>query len=168
MKPVKKMPTVPWWKNTRGELFVIAQFALFGLIALAPRNLAGFPEWNSSFKTAATFLGGLMLVSGTAMAAAGTFSLGRNLTPFICPKAGSILLEQGAYRLVRHPIYSGLLQICFGWGLLIHGWLTLGYCLLLFLILDRKSRREEKLLQVSFPGYAAYSRRVKRLIPFIY
>jgi len=109
-----------------------------------------------------------MLVSGIALAAAGTFNLGRNLTPFICPKAGSLLLEQGAYRLVRHPIYSGLLQIGFGWGVWVHGWLTLGYGLILFIIFDLKSRREEQFLLARFPGYSAYSRRVKRLIPFIY
>lgn len=135
---------------------------------MAPRTLPGLPEWSSSFKSAGTIAGGLMLVSGACLAAAGTFHHGRNLTPFICPKANSILFEQGAYRLVRHPIYSGLLQMAFGWGLWSHGWLTLGYSLIFFIILDRKSRREEALLRKTFPGYAAYSDRVKRLIPFIY
>lgn len=95
-------------------------------------------------------------------------NLGRNLTPFICPKAGAVLLERGAYRIVRHPIYTGLLQMAFGWGLWVHGWLTLGYALLLFVIFDLKSRREEDFLRQIFPGYPSYSRRVKRLIPFIY
>lgn len=102
------------------------------------------------------------------MAAAGTFGLGRNLTPFIIPKEGSALLQSGAYGIVRHPIYAGILQIAFGWGLWVHGWLTIGYGLLLFVIFDLKSRREEEFLQRLFPGYSAYSCRVKRLIPFIY
>lgn len=109
-----------------------------------------------------------MLFSGACLAAAGTFPHGRNLTPFICPKTNSFLFEQGAYRLVRHPIYCGLLQMAFGWGLWSHGWLTLGYSLIFFIILDLKSRREETFLRGTFPGYAAYSARVKRLIPFIY
>jgi len=167
MEPDKKMPT-PWWKNSRGELFVIAQFVVFGLIALAPRNLPGFPEWSSSFKTAGTIAGGIMLTAGVILATAGTSHLGRNLSPFICPKVNSVLLEQGAYRLVRHPIYTGILLIGFGWGLWVHGWLTLAYSLILFIIFDRKSSREEQFLLARFPGYAAYSRRVKRLIPFIY
>jgi len=135
---------------------------------MSPRTLPGLPEWSSSFKSAGTIAGRLILVSGACLAAAGTFNHGRNLTPFICPKANSILFEQGAYRLVRHPIYCGLLQMAFGWGLWIHGWLTLGYSLIFFIILDLKSRREETLLLKTFPGYAAYSARVKRLIPFIY
>jgi len=109
-----------------------------------------------------------MLAAGVMLSTAGTFHLGRNLTPFICPKANAVLLEQGAYRLVRHPIYSGILLIAFGWGLWVHGWLTLGYSLILFIIFDRKSRREEDFLRSTFPGYSAYSARVKRLIPFIY
>jgi len=161
------MPT-PWWKNSRGELFVIAQFVVFGLIALAPQTVATLPEWSQSARAAGRIGGGILLLAGTALAIAGTISLGRNLTPFICPKANSVLLEQGAYRLVRHPIYGGILLIAFGWGLWIHGWLTLCYCLLLFLILALKARREEELLRQIFPGYAAYSARVKRLIPFIY
>ena len=94
--------------------------------------------------------------------------LGRNLTPFICPKANAVLLDKGAYGIVRHPIYAGLLQMAFGWGLWVAGWLTLGYALILFIIFDRKSRREEEFLLAVFPEYGSYSRRVKRLIPFIY
>lgn len=160
--------STPWWKNSRGELYVLAQFVVFGLVAFGPRTLPGLPAWSSYLRTAGTCAGGLLLLCGTVLAAAGTFGLGRNLTPFIIPKDGSLLLENGAYSIVRHPIYAGLLQMAFGWGLWIHGWLTLGYGLLLFVIFDLKSRREEQFLLKLFPGYAAYSARVRRLIPFIY
>ncbi len=94
--------------------------------------------------------------------------LGRNLTPLIVPKTGAELMESGPYRLVRHPIYSGIIQMACGWGLWTGGWLTLCYTGILFLVFDRKLRREEALLLQTFPGYAAYARRVKRLIPFLY
>lgn len=160
--------STPWWKNSRGELFVIAQFIVFGLVAFGPRTLPVFAEWPSRAQTVGTYAGGLLLFSGVALAAAATFGLGRNLTPFIIPKTGAILLETGAYSLVRHPIYSGLLQMAFGWGLWVHGWLTLSYVMLLFIIFDGKLRREEQFLMHIFPGYSSYSSRVKRLIPFIY
>ena len=157
-----------WWKNSRGELFVLAQFALIGLIAFGPRALPGFPEWSSVAAGAGRIAGGLLLTTGTVLAATATFKLGRNLTPLIVPKVGAVLLEQGAYRVVRHPIYSGILQMAVGWGLWVHGWLTLCYALLLFLLLDRKSRREEMFLRQAFPEYPSYAGRVKRLIPFLY
>jgi protein-S-isoprenylcysteine O-methyltransferase Ste14 len=162
------MSATPWWKNSRGELFVIAQFIVIALVAMAPRTLSGLPEWSSGFRTFGSIAGGLMILSGLSLAAAGALKLGHNLTPLITPKESGVLLEQGAYGLVRHPIYSGILQLAFGWGLRTHGWLTLGYALLLFVILDRKARREEVILHKVFPGYASYSRRVRRLIPFIY
>jgi protein-S-isoprenylcysteine O-methyltransferase Ste14 len=158
----------PWWKNTRGELFVAAQFVLFGLVALGPRSLPFLPEWCSSCKAAGSLAGGALMLTGICLATAGVLKLGHNLTPFITPKPASPLLERGAYGLVRHPIYSGIIQLAFGWGLWIHGWLTMGYALLLFMILDRKARREEGFLLKEFPEYASYARRVKRFLPLIY
>jgi protein-S-isoprenylcysteine O-methyltransferase Ste14 len=95
-------------------------------------------------------------------------SLGHNLTPLPRPKDDATLVVTGAYRLVRHPIYSGLTAMAFGWGMWVHGWLTLGYALLLFAFFDLKSRREERWLMEKFPDYAAYQRRVRKLIPFVY
>jgi len=167
MEPHKKVPA-PWWKNTRGELFVIAQFALFGLIVFGPRTLPGLPAWNHPWLLLGTLTGGLLLCSGGLLALAGVVILGRNLTPLITPKKDAELMESGPYRLVRHPIYSGIVQLAFGWALWVHGWLTFVYALLLLLVFDRKLRREEALLMQIFPGYAAYAARVRRLIPFIY
>lgn len=161
------MPT-PWWKNSRGELFVAAQFSLFALIAFAPRTSASLPEWNDFCKLVGTWSGGGLIICGVLLAAAGTFNLGRNLTPLITPGADAVLLDRGAYQLVRHPIYSGILQIALGYGLFVHGWLTLAYALALFILLVVKSRREEEMLRQRFPGYAEYSTRVRALIPFIF
>jgi protein-S-isoprenylcysteine O-methyltransferase Ste14 len=158
----------PWWKNSRGELFVAAQFALFGLIAFGPRSLPGLPAWSLPWQLVGALLGGTLLCSGGLLALAGVVMLGRNLTPLITPKQGAELLESGPYRLVRHPIYSGILQLAVGWALWVHGWLPLLYTLLLFGVFDGKLRREEAILRETFPGYAAYAARVRRLLPFIY
>jgi protein-S-isoprenylcysteine O-methyltransferase Ste14 len=162
-----RIPT-HWWKNSRGELFVLGQALLFALIIAGPATLPGLPPWSGTVRTVGELAGGLLLLAGLGLGLAGLFALGRNLTPLITPKEGSVLLEQGPYRLVRHPIYSGLLQMAFGWGLLRGGWLTLLYALLLLILFDRKARREEQILRATFPGYAAYARRVRRLIPHIY
>ena len=47
-------------------------------------------------------------------------------------------------------------------------WLTLGYVAVLFVFLDLKSRREERLLIERFPEYVDYPRRVRKLVPFVY
>ena len=77
-------------------------------------------------------------------------------------------METGAYRLVRHPIYSGIFFAAMGWGVWLHSWPTIGYALILFMVLDLKARLEERWLREKFPGYDAYRKRVRRLIPFVY
>ncbi len=162
------MKQTPWWKGSRGEWYVVAQGFVFLLVGLGPRSLPGWPAWPPSWSAAATILGGLFIVIGGALALAGLLRLGPNLSPLPYPKDDATLVETGVYGLVRHPIYSGLIFAALGWGLLLHGGLTLVYALLLFILFDLKSRREEAWLRAKFPAYAAYQQRVRKLIPFVY
>ncbi len=162
------MKQTSWWKGSRGEWYVVAQFILFLLIAFGPRTLPGMPAWPPPWSAAASILGGLLIVIGGALALAGLLRLGPNLTPLPYPKDDATLVETGVYGLVRHPIYSGLILAALGWGLLVHGGLTLVYALLLFILFDLKSRKEEAWLRSKFPAYAAYQQRVRKLIPFVY
>jgi protein-S-isoprenylcysteine O-methyltransferase Ste14 len=157
-----------WWRGGRGEWYVVIQVGLFFLLALGPRNLPGASAWSYACALIGTFAGSVLIFVGGLLAAAGFFSLGKNLTVLPRPKDNANLVETGAYRLVRHPIYGGLFFACLGWSLLVHGRLTIGYALLLFICLDIKARREERWLTEKFPGYASYRNRVRRLIPFIY
>jgi len=108
------------------------------------------------------------MATGGALSLAGLVGLGRRLTPLPFPKDGADLMQAGPFALVRHPIYSGVLALAFGWTLWVQGWLTLAYALALFVLLDAKSRREERWLVGKFPEYAGYQRRVRKFIPFIY
>lgn len=158
----------PFWKNSRGEWYVIGQFVLFGLIVFGPRTLSGLPPWPPVLAALGIPLGSVLGGAGLLLAGAAVLNLGRNLTPFVCPRAQATLVTGGAYRLVRHPIYSGLFFAAAGFTLIIQGWLTAAFTFLLLVLLDRKSRREERLLLQLLPGYADYSKKVKRLIPFVY
>jgi protein-S-isoprenylcysteine O-methyltransferase Ste14 len=144
---------------------ILAQFVLFPLVAFGPRALPMFPEWGGAW---AGVVGGVLLAAGLGLALAGVLWLGRNLTPFASPRDGSVLLECGPYRLVRHPIYAGLFLAALGWAFWVRGFLTLGWALLLLLLLDRKASLEERWLTGRFPGYATYRQRVRKLIPFLY
>ncbi len=78
------------------------------------------------------------------------------------------MVEHGAYRWVRHPIYSGLILGALGLALLRGGILSLLYALILFIFFDIKSRKEESWLREKYVDYADYQQRVRKLIPFIY
>ena len=147
----------------RGETWVLAQLLLFVGFVLVPRT---GPEWPHAgmFMVA----GGLLAVVGIALLAAGAFGLGRSLTPFPKPLPDSRLVTGGVYRLVRHPIYCGILLAALGASLATASWPRLALTAVLFVFFEFKARREERWLLERYPDYAAYRRHVKKLIPWIY
>jgi protein-S-isoprenylcysteine O-methyltransferase Ste14 len=58
--------------------------------------------------------------------------------------------------------------IAVGWALLMHGWLTFGYAIMMLVFFDFKSRWEEEWLKAKFSGNREYQKRVRKLIPFVY
>jgi protein-S-isoprenylcysteine O-methyltransferase Ste14 len=157
-----------WWKGKRGEWYVVAQVALIVLVFFGPRNIPAWPSWIAPFTWLGSIGGGIILLSGILLLAVAIFRLGSNLTPVPYPKDQGTLIETGPYRFVRHPMYCGGILISFGWGLLVHGWLTLGYAIIMLVFFDVKSRREEQWLKAKFSGYGEYQKRVRKLIPFVY
>lgn len=162
------MSSAPWWKGARGEWYVVAQVGLFALVVLGPRTSAGLPAWSATAVRATTVVGLALMLAGALLSVAGLLRLGPNLTPLPYPKDCSELVDTGAYAIVRHPIYSGLILGAFGWGLWVHGWLTLLWAIVLFAFFDVKSRLEERWLAEKFAAYSAYREHVKKLIPWVY
>jgi len=157
-----------FWKGPRGEWYLVVQACLFLLIAFGPRSYPDMAGKYRQFLQIAAAAGSVLFLAGAFMATTGVVHLGKNLTPLPHPKEHATLVVSGAYRFVRHPIYSGIAFMAFGWSLWLGSGLTAGYALLLFIFFDIKSRREERLLVAKFPEYAAYRARVRKLIPFIY
>jgi protein-S-isoprenylcysteine O-methyltransferase Ste14 len=146
----------------RGEGWFLLQLALFGLILVAPRiHVFAFPLWLR-------VLGLLILGAGGVLGTAGTLALGRNLTPFPRPKEGGYLVSQGAYGIVRHPIYAGLILGTLGWAIWNANVLGIMLAFALLVFFGLKSQREERWLLEAYPDYGAYRRRVKRLIPWLF
>lgn len=158
----------PWWTGARGEWYVVTQVVLIGLVFLGPRTVSGQPPWPFPFPRVCTVVGSVLMIAGGALFIAGLFRLGRGLTPLPYPVTGVELIQTGPFALVRHPIYSGGLLLGLGWALFVQGWWTLGFVAALFVLLDAKSRREEKWLAEKFPAYRTYQERVRKLVPFVY
>jgi protein-S-isoprenylcysteine O-methyltransferase Ste14 len=79
-----------------------------------------------------------------------------------------VLISDGIYRRLRHPIYAGLILLALGWSLLTASVLALVLTGAFAVLLDLKARREEVWLRDRFPGYAAYAARTRRFVPGLY
>jgi protein-S-isoprenylcysteine O-methyltransferase Ste14 len=161
------MRSPPWYRGTRGEWYVVAQFILLGLVLVAPWLVAE-PVWPARWSWLAGAAGLALMVLGVVMVGVGAAGLGRSLSPLPEPTADAALVETGLYGRVRHPIYSGLIAGCLGWALFHHSPLTLALAALVFVFFDLKARREERALVQRFPQYSRYRQRVRKFIPFIY
>lgn len=155
-------------EGKKGEWYVVIQFLLFALVIFGPRYTATLPFWSNQLRTLSKPLGFILLGLGSCLIIAGLIHLGKNLSALPHPKKNAELVQTGAYALVRHPIYSGIIFASFGWSVLAASSLMLFYGILLFLFFELKSKREETQLTLFFKDYASYQKRVKKLIPFIY
>lgn len=80
----------------------------------------------------------------------------------------SLLVCSGAYRYLRHPLYTSLLLLTWG-ALLKHVTLvalSLAACATAFLVVTALVEEKENLARFG-EAYAAYSRTTKRFIPFL-
>ena len=152
----------------RGEWYVVLQFILFGLIFFAPLLVPTPFDWPAPLDVIGVGLGIVLAIAGGLIAFWGLLSLGTNLTAVPYPREDASLVERGAYRIVRHPIYSGIIMGAFGWAFLNNSLLTLLLAVVLFIFFDVKSRREEGWLCEKYPDYPAYQARVRKLIPYLY
>lgn len=94
--------------------------------------------------------------------------LGRLWSSSVTRKADHRVVDTGPYRLVRHPIYSGVSLAAIATALL-RGTLQAGMGVsVLILGFYVKARLEEQFLREQLgPGYDDYARRVAMLVPFL-
>lgn len=83
------------------------------------------------------------------------------------PTAGG-LVTSGPYRWWRHPIYAAVLYFVAAAVACHPSWKTLLAGGLVALGLGVRMVLEERLVRVSYPEYAEYAARTKRVVPFVF
>lgn len=141
------------------------QFALLGLTGLAG---ALGPAWAGQARLVVGGVGLVLMATGTALGGWGLLDLRSALTPLPYPRAGAELIETGAFRLARHPIYGGIVIGATGYGLATASPVALVGAAVLLGFFRLKSAREEIWLLARYPGYRTYRDRTRRLLPFVY
>jgi protein-S-isoprenylcysteine O-methyltransferase Ste14 len=105
---------------------------------------------------------------GLAFAVWARVHIGRNWGTPMTQKDEPELVTSGPYRLVRHPIYSGIIVAGIGTALALSWfWLApVGLAGIYFIYSDSV---EERYLAEQFPdSYPAYKRSTKMLVPFVF
>jgi protein-S-isoprenylcysteine O-methyltransferase Ste14 len=150
----------------RGEGWFLLQVVLFVAIVIA--GYVANTHWSGAPRFAVSVAGVTLIVAGLALLFFGIRDLDRSLSPMPRPTETSVLIQDGVYRRLRHPIYAGLIVAAIGYSLLMASWVALALAVLLALILDLKARREEAWLRERYPGYAEYAAHTKRFVPGLY
>lgn len=112
--------------------------------------------------------GTLLVGIGLGFSIRARMHLGANWSAQVTVKHSHSLIRSGPYRLVRHPIYTGLLVAFVGTALLIGEWRGLLAVALAFISFWIKLRLEERWMAETFGSeYADYRSKVAALIPFV-
>jgi protein-S-isoprenylcysteine O-methyltransferase Ste14 len=114
------------------------------------------------------WMAGILCIAGLAFCVWARATLGRNWSGTITLKEGHELIERGPYRLVRHPIYTGLLAMFLATAIAFGHLGGIVAVILAFASFWIKLSEEERLMLQQFPDqYRSYQQRVKRIIPFM-
>jgi protein-S-isoprenylcysteine O-methyltransferase Ste14 len=152
----------------RGEGWVFLQLVAMFAVAVT-YGAAGEPADDGSVLPLRV-LGWLVVGLGGALILGGYLALSgvRSFSIMPMPLPAGELVQSGLYRIVRHPVYAGLIVGGLGLAVIRSSVPTVVATVVLFAILDLKRRREEAWLSARFPGYLAYMGRTKALLPFLY
>jgi protein-S-isoprenylcysteine O-methyltransferase Ste14 len=114
-------------------------------------------------------LGTLVSAGGLVFALWARQTLGANWSGVVTLREEHELIRLGPYRLVRHPIYTGVLLLVLGTAIVLGE--VRGFLAAVFFIgsIALRIRDEEKLLTQHFPqAYPEYQKQTPALIPWLF
>lgn len=147
--------------RARGNVCIAIQFALLVAIFVIPRGAA----WPLPAPLAV--LSFVAIAVGAVAAVVALISLGKSLSANPVPVELGELKTAGVYRVVRHPVYTGIMIGVLGYTALSRSWGVVAAVVALGALFALKARFEEKLLLAKYPDYLAYAAHVGRFVPGI-
>ncbi len=146
--------------HPKDVLLVSTQFLLFILYTI---DL----DWSLGVSHILKMVSLMIATIGLLIVIIAILQLNKNLSPFPTPKTHSVLLQNGLYKVIRHPIYSGLILIFFGYGVSKDSGYKIIIATLLFILFHFKTQYEEKQLQNKFPEYQSYKSKTNKFFPYL-
>ena len=148
-------------------------FSTFGMTLLV---IVLFNFWNGSFGQFKHIglitqyiyfaFGSILMLLGLGWHIWSKVNIGKFWSDSIEIKEDHSLVQTGAYKWARHPMYASLLMWCFGAGFVMFNWATILICAAVFfpLMIIRAKAEEAELLKVNI-DYNIYKQNTKMLCP---
>ena len=156
-----KRGRVQWSRELRIRVVIVALVFLLVRLGAFRGHRANADPWLAA-------VGLVFFGLGLAFAVWARVHLGRNWGTPMTQKVEPELVTSGPYRLVRHPIYSGILLAGMGTAVALSWpWLTAVALAAVYCIYSATA--EERYLTEQFPdSYPSYKRSTKMLVPFVF
>jgi protein-S-isoprenylcysteine O-methyltransferase Ste14 len=156
-----KRGRVPWGREARIRIVLIVLIVLLSRLGVV-RDYG--PLHSDPWREAvglALFAGGLLFAIWARV------TIGRNWATPMTQTTEPELVTGGPYRLVRHPIYTGILVAGAGTAIALT-WLGMIAVALATIYFVYSASVEERFLTEQFPDdYPAYKRSTRMLLPFV-
>jgi protein-S-isoprenylcysteine O-methyltransferase Ste14 len=156
-----KRGRVVWSRELRIRVVIVA-------VAILLARLGAFRGYADNADPWREAAGLVLFALGLGLAIWARVHLGRNWGTPMSQKDEPELVTSGPYRLIRHPIYSGILVAGLGTAVAL-SWLWAAAVLLAGIYFIYSATVEERFLAEQFPGtYPPYKRSTKMLVPFVF
>ena len=164
-------------KKVKSQESFFSRFFQYWLPLITAALLLGPGEWfghsliRENFVPHSNLVGiiGLSIcVSGAIIACWSRYLLGANWSLSVQEKESHELIQHGMYKIVRHPIYTGLLLLFTGNAIIVGDYRGIIAVGIVFISFWWKLKKEEKVLTAIFKHqYTDYQKNTKAIIPFL-
>ena|ERR1700677_115438 len=153
-------------RGSLGLLWIVILASVYVAVTLA----RALPQFSFGPRPIVEIIGVAVFAAGISLRWYAIVVLGRFFTVNVAIAQDHRLIEQGPYRFVRHPSYTGSLLAFLGLGICFCNWVSFAALMIPILaVFLRRMQVEEAALVAAFGDrYRDYIHRTKRLIPAIY
>ena len=156
-----KRGRIPWSRELRIRAVIVVVVIVLVRVGAFRHHRVNSDPWRDA-------IGLVLFALGLGFAIWARVTIGRNWGTPMTQKLEPELVTGGPYRLVRHPIYSGILVAGIGTAVAL-GWLWLIAVGLAGVYFVYSATVEERYMTEQFPdAYPAYKRSTRMLVPFVF
>ena len=136
---------------------------------ILPRHLFFVAQFFGEGAISIKLIGFVFGLIGLLICRIAQITLGNSWRVGIDENAKPGLVQNGVYRFIRNPTYTGMYLVCVGAFILLPSLLVSYWILAFFIMLEFQVRCEEEYLQNKYgDDFIKYSKKTKRYIPWVY